>query len=236
MRCPMSPTGMPSEPTVSHTPMHVMRKSGCECVTRKSTACCALGDGRIAALAIQREGVLHRGVDVHAERQLLRIDYAAVAHHAREAAHRVRAAAEAEEIDVVARMIVIDEKSVALPDVAIEPVAERAAHHAINEAAGADARMVVRELRRAVVRVRLHELIGEPHVRRGRVAHGVRRLRAVPRAVRADDDALVRLANGIRGEILAQIRLRRDPPRAGGVICSVGAPRSPPVIFSRRAP
>ena len=200
MRWPSSPTGMPSEPTVSHTPMQGDAEIRVRVLHAKVHRQLGARRGRIAALAIQLECLLHRLIETLAERKLLRIDDPTVAHEPRETAHRVRATTEAEEIDVVARMVVIDEKSIALLDVSVESLARCTADHAINEASGADTRMVVRELRGSVVRVRLHDLIREPDVRGRGAAHRIRRLRAVPRSVRANDDALVLLANGIRKE------------------------------------
>src|SRR5690348_15204435 len=116
--------------------------------------------GRIAALLVQPERLEHRIVEALAERELLRIDDPAVAYEPRETPHRVRAATEPEQVDVVAGMVVIDEKSIALLDVAIEPVARCTTHHAIDEPARPHTGMVVRELRRAIRRALLHELVG----------------------------------------------------------------------------
>src|SRR6185437_12955127 len=85
----------------------------------------------IAALLVQLERLFDRLVQTLPERKLLRIDDTAIAHQPRETAHRVGAATEGEEIEVIPGMVVIDGKPVAPPDVSIEPVAGSAADHAV---------------------------------------------------------------------------------------------------------
>src|SRR2546421_393633 len=74
---------------------------------------------------------------------------AALANHAADAAHRERAAAEAEEKDLVARLVVGDEETVGVVDVVLDAAAEGAAAHAVDHVPGAHALVVVDHLQRA---------------------------------------------------------------------------------------
>lgn len=74
---------------------------------------------------------------------------AAVAHQPDGAARRECTSAEAEEVQIVTRLVVLDQKAVAVAHVAGEAKAEGTAAHAL-EAPGADARVVEEELRVAV--------------------------------------------------------------------------------------
>ena len=71
----------------------------------------------------------------------------AVADQPREAPHRVGAAAEAEQEDPIAIGVVLNEKSVAVADVAIDALAEGAAEDMLQPEMGADALVIVHDLR-----------------------------------------------------------------------------------------
>jgi hypothetical protein len=113
-----------------------------------------------------------------------------IAHQPDRAARRERAAAEAEDVQLVAGDVVVDDEAVALLDVVREPNAQPAADEVLPSARP-DARLVVKELEVAgVVGVgeREREL---RHVRRRRDAL-VDVIGAVPGSVAADDQALHR--------------------------------------------
>ena len=64
--------------------------------------------------------------------------------------HTVRAAAEAEQTDLVARLVIADEKGLGVVDVGFHPVAE-GARQAVEEISGADALIVVDDLQRRAI-------------------------------------------------------------------------------------
>ena len=74
------------------------------------------------------------GVAVVAHRAPL--EDAALADHAADAAHRERAAAEAEEVQLVPRLVVRHEEPVGVVDVLLQPLAEGAAGHPVERVAG----------------------------------------------------------------------------------------------------
>lgn len=137
--------------------------------------------GRLGAVAVER-------VRVVGSTEVLGPQDAAVADQAREAPGRERAAAEAEEVEVVAGHVVLGEIAVRGEDVVREADADRAAADAVDRAAGPDAALVEDALLgRAVV---LGDRVGElgDVARRDLVA--VDLVGAVPGAVAGDDDAL----------------------------------------------
>jgi hypothetical protein len=116
---------------------------------------------------------------------------AAVPNEPGEAAGGERAAAEAEEEELIARLVALDEKGVALADVAREADPERAAAELLPRPR-ADAALVVHELLRALV-VLARDGERELGDVGGRKQTAVQLLRLVPSAVAAHDQALHRL-------------------------------------------
>src|SRR5918996_134635 len=113
---------------------------------------------------------------------------AALADHAHDAARGERAAAEAEEEQLVVGLVVADEEAVGIVDVVLQALAERAPGHAIDEVPGADTLIVVEDLRNAPRA--LGGPVGEPHDV-GRAGNALALLiGAVPRAVAADNQTL----------------------------------------------
>ena len=119
------------------------------------------------------------------------VEQADVVHESRQRAHRERAAAETEEIELVARHVVVEQEPVQRDDVAAHAVAERAARELVERPARPDAVEVADHLVRAVGRDRAHRARHLRHVRRpalpGRLVDLVAH---VPRAVGADDEPL----------------------------------------------
>src|SRR6267143_5371746 len=109
----------------------------------------------------------------------------ALADHAADAAHRVRAAAEPEQVDLVARLVIADEKAVGVVDVGFHPVAEGAAGQAVEEIAGADALIVVDHLQRRAIALR--DAVGDLHDVGGRRNAVALLVGAVPRSIAAQD-------------------------------------------------
>src|SRR5215207_9871210 len=119
---------------------------------------------------------------------VLRPEDAAVAHQPDGAASREGAAAEPEEIQLVAGLVVVHQEAVALLHVSGEPNAEPAAEQALP-AARTDAGLVVQELTSAGL-VLIRERQGElGHIRRRRDAL-VDVIRPVPGPIAADDQTL----------------------------------------------
>ena len=94
------------------------------------------------AAAIERLGL---GIELDA----VAAQDAAAADHAADAARGERAAAEAEQIDGVARLVVGDEESVDIVDIGVKALAERPPFELVEHVAGADALVVVDDLLRA---------------------------------------------------------------------------------------
>jgi hypothetical protein len=80
--------------------------------------------------------------------------YSALADHAAQAPCRECAAAEAEDEDLVAALVVADEEAVRLVDVFLEPGPERAARETVEAVAGADTLIVIGDLRDGAVAFR----------------------------------------------------------------------------------
>src|SRR2546421_3238848 len=114
---------------------------------------------------------------------------AALANHAADAAHGERAAAEAEEKDLVARLVVGNEKTISVVDVVLDAAAEGAAAHSVDHVAGPYALVVVDHLQRAAG-VALRDAVTELHDV-GRAGHAVALLvGGVPRPVAAQHQPL----------------------------------------------
>ena len=112
----------------------------------------------------------------------------ALADHADGAAHGVGATGEAEQEDIVARLVILRDELVRLPHVVGEPDPECPSEHAVDEITGAHALIVVNALHDAVAVLRQHPAREFHHV--GRAYHAaVRLVRRIPRAVAADDEA-----------------------------------------------
>ena len=63
----------------------------------------------------------------------------------------MRAAAESEDVDRIARLVVRDQEAIGVVDIRSQPVAERAAPDAVSKVARSDALIVVDDLQRAVL-------------------------------------------------------------------------------------
>src|SRR4051812_5200368 len=111
-----------------------------------------------------------------------------VAHQPDGASGRVRATAEAEEVELVSRLVVLDQEAVTVLDVAGETDAEPSADEPLA-AARADAGFVVQHLRVARVVLVRESQRDLRHVRRRRDTL-FRLIRAVPGAVTADNQTL----------------------------------------------
>jgi hypothetical protein len=135
----------------------------------------------VVAAAIELVGVLDLS-------HLLGSQDARVANQADGAAGRERAAAEAEEVELVAGLVVLDQEAIAVANVAGEAETQSTAADAL-EALGADAVVVVQELPRATAVLRRH-----PEGELGDVGGGdhtaAELIGAVPRAIAAHDEAL----------------------------------------------
>jgi hypothetical protein len=142
--------------------------------------------GRLGAGAVERERVVDRA-------EVLGPQDAAVADQAREAPSRERAAAEAEEVEVVAGHVVLREVAVRGEHVVRQPDADRAAAHAVDRTAGPDAALVEDALLGPAV------VVGDREGELGDVARrdlaAVELVGAVPRTVAGDDDALAHRGN-----------------------------------------
>src|SRR2546430_5305660 len=106
---------------------------------------------------------------------------------------RVRAAAEAEQVDLVARVVIADEKAVGVADVGFPPVAEGAAGQAIEEIPGADTLIVVDHLQRRAIALR--DAVGELDDIGGSGNAVALLVGAVPRSVAAQHQPLHRRAS-----------------------------------------
>jgi len=122
-------------------------------------------------------------------RGVLRREDAALADHAHHAARRERAAAEAEHEELVAELVVADEEAVGVVNVFLHALADRAAGDPVDGVAGADALVVVGDLRDAG-EIMLGYPVGKAHdVRRTRPAVVIGLVRGVPGAVAANDES-----------------------------------------------
>ena len=112
------------------------------------------GNGRYSCVVV---GVLVRAANVQQLIQWIAeaggVEYAGEVDQPRETAGGVGASGEAEEVDFIARLVVVAEKAVAVDDVVIQPGAAEAAAHLVSFG-GADAAAVVENLAGAVVRDR----------------------------------------------------------------------------------
>src|SRR5207253_9470540 len=116
-------------------------------------------------------------------------DDPALVDHSADAARGKRAAREAEDVDLVARLVVRHQKDVGVVDVLLEPRARGAAEELVLDVAGADSLIVVDDLLGAVRRA-LAEAVGDlDDVRRTRLA-GDFLIGAIPRPVAAEHDSL----------------------------------------------
>src|SRR2546430_12419520 len=106
---------------------------------------------------------------------------------------RVRAAAEAEQVDLVARVVIADEKAVGVADVGFHPVAEGAAGQAVEEIPGADTLIVVDHLQRRAIALR--DAVGELDDVGGSGNAVALLVGAVPRSVAAQHQPLHRRAS-----------------------------------------
>src|SRR5690606_17679816 len=134
--------------------------------------------------------VLVAGVNFRNEIVVVLLDQADFVHEADERAYRERAAAEPEEVELVPRLVVVDDEPVQRADVVLDAGAERAARHFVDGSAGADAVPVEHDLIDAVPIAGANGARDLGHVRRPALAGFLVELVAdVPGAVRADDDA-----------------------------------------------
>jgi hypothetical protein len=145
-------------------------------------------------LPVGRVGGLARLVErVHPRRVVLvlLLQEAHLVHEAAERAHRERAAAEAEHVDLVAGLVVVDQEAVERAHIELDALAESAPGELVQPAGGAEAVVVVDHLVDATRRERQHrarclEDVGGLRSTRGLVVL----LGLVPGAVGAEDDAL----------------------------------------------
>jgi hypothetical protein len=144
--------------------------------------------GRAGPLA-----VLVARVEVGHEIVVVLLDQADLVHEADERAHRERAAAEAEQKELVVRLEVVDDEAVEVADVVFDAGAERAARELVQRAARAEAVVIEDDLIDAVAIARAHGARDLRDVRRTALAGGlVDLVPDVPRAIGADHQALHR--------------------------------------------
>ncbi len=139
-------------------------------------------------------------VDVRHVVVVVLLDQAHEVHETGQAAHRERAAAEAEQVELVAGLVVVDDEPVQRADIVLHAVAERAVGDAVHRAAlGADAIVVIDDLINAVRCARTDRTRDLGHVRRPALAGLLILLVTdVPGAVGAEDDPFHERLNLIR--------------------------------------
>jgi hypothetical protein len=148
---------------------------------RAPEAARGVGFRALDAAAIERHGVT-----VLADRCAL--EDAAFPDHADQAACGIRPTTEAEHEQLVAILVVADQKPVRIEHVVLEPVAERATRKPVEHVARAHALAVVHDLRHAIGRA-LGDAEGKLHHVGGTRLAVALLIGAVPRAVAAQNEA-----------------------------------------------